>query len=267
VDSTKVYDLKIIVGSQVSWLKGLSRSQLSDLFGGRDVVAGTGTGHSIICSPTGLYAHFSFNARYDGANWNREDTTKEAWDIAMGGGYFKIYYAPPGSNPITTFTGTPDPSKLSLSAAGSMLVSGQGLSVALLSDDVPSVWSVWEQWGSEEVSFSNPGIPVKIAAWLTGELSGPSTRHPGGRAKIQVSLNNGSSWTDGKVTRSGIEVDGPWDDLGYASLAAQHQVSGTPTALIRVRAMLYGGGPRTEGEPSECHFTEGTLQVLMTGGA
>lgn len=99
-----------------------------------------------------------------------------------------------------------------------------------------------EQWGTEEATVALSGLPagnVTVVAHLTGRCK-PNVTTAGvrGFAKVEVSLDGGTSWDDGWtgaldpiVTQSSMGVN------GRVPIGDQCMVVGTPTGDVQARAM------------------------------
>lgn len=103
---------------------------------------------------------------------------------------------------------------------------------AQLSDDVASSTNTWEQWGTEEIVFSDPGIDVEVSAVLIGRWVDGDQTNAAAACRLRISLDGGSNWTtgDGMFVRVGT-------DVGQTVHAANTMaVSGTPDGDIIVQA-------------------------------
>jgi len=112
------------------------------------------------------------------------------------------------------------------------------------------------QWGTEEITFTNPGHDVVVLAWLGGHLSAPATAtiYRGG-VKVAISLD-GQSFTTSVVGQG--TVQGTTIRRGH--VAAQFLRSGTPTGDIVVRPLL---NQIAGGVAGDLTFGGGTLEALL----
>lgn len=109
------------------------------------------------------------------------------------------------------------------------------------------------QWGTEEVTFDDPGVAVTVEADLHGygNISDGVNTIP--QVLLQVSFDGGSNWTSGPATFSSLHRNGSGLRLQRAVLAAALQESATPTGEIQVRAQcrdlvaISGGTTFSEG--------------------
>jgi hypothetical protein len=127
-----------------------------------------------------------------------------------------------------------------------------------LTNDTAAALDTYEQWGTETITFTNPGAPAVIDASLAGQFAnnaGSATRRIG-RARIQISTDGGSTWSDG--TLNSVEARGA--DQRSAYLGPQHLVSATPTGNVVVRVQLYQDTLGTAGDVS---FANGVLIARM----
>ncbi|WP_436792668.1 hypothetical protein [Actinospongicola halichondriae] len=100
-----------------------------------------------------------------------------------------------------------------------------------LSDTTPSNASA-VQWGTEEVTISNPGVDVTVQAWVSGYIEDPGAT-AGGYVTINVSLDGGSTWTDSTPVFAYVDTA-----IDLAVLASNFAHSGTPTGDIVVKASI-----------------------------
>ncbi|GAA5119137.1 hypothetical protein [Haloechinothrix salitolerans] len=101
-----------------------------------------------------------------------------------------------------------------------------------LTNDSAAATSTWEQWGTETITISDPGIAVEVSAGLTGRFRNVVDLNSGARSRVGISLDGGSSFTYGNA---------PWGEVGtdvpeFAIAAASHTVDGTPSGDIVIRA-------------------------------
>lgn len=91
-------------------------------------------------------------------------------------------------------------------------------------------------WGTEYLAFTNPGISVQISAFVCGRLSNDVDANVNGAARVLISLDGGSTWTDGgsPFIRIGTSV-GSW-----GGITAAHTAEGLPTGEVRVKVEFRG---------------------------
>lgn len=90
----------------------------------------------------------------------------------------------------------------------------------------------FEQWGTEEVTFTNPGVAVKVSAWLSGRLSNTVDADTAGVVRLGISFNGGSTFTFGNSPEVNVGTgQGKRHHVG-----AQHHRTGTPTGSIVIKA-------------------------------
>lgn len=126
----------------------------------------------------------------------------------------------------------------------------------LLTDDTAATASTWEQWGTEEITFSDPGIAVEVSAVLIGGYSEASNADAAATCRVQISLDGGSTWTDGQ--RVFVRVGTSVGQTAHAGNTMS--VSGTPSGDIKVRAQLFVNQTTTE-------LRDGTITATMIPAA
>lgn len=70
-----------------------------------------------------------------------------------------------------------------------------------LSTGTPAAVSTFYQWGSEEVTFDNPGVAVDVTAQLTGRniVSAGAAASTSVQVRLGVSTDGGTTWTYGNT--------------------------------------------------------------------
>lgn len=119
-----------------------------------------------------------------------------------------------------------------------------------------SLVDTWEDWGTEVVTITDPGVDMAISAQASGSIEDTSGNGGGeGRMRVGISLDGGTTYTFGNEPIA--DVYDLSADIGFASLAAVHFRSGTPTGdiKIKVQAMIIGG------VVGDIDFTDGGLTV------
>lgn len=125
-----------------------------------------------------------------------------------------------------------------------------------LTDDSASSSGSWERWGTEEITFSDPGIAIEVSAVLLGRLFDNTNGDVAGTCRLRISLDGGSSWTNGTApfVRVGTSV-------GLACTVGNTlAVSGTPSGDIIVQAELRVNDTATEAR-------DGTITATMIPAA
>lgn len=122
---------------------------------------------------------------------------------------------------------------------------GQRITAGLLSadsdgtpitNDTLAAANVWEQWGTETVTFANPGVDVKVLANLSGYLLDASAATHVGRVRIGISLNGGSTYNTGNEPQGSVGSGAG----ARTPISSGHKHSGTPTGNIVVKAEFFG---------------------------
>lgn len=102
-----------------------------------------------------------------------------------------------------------------------------------LTDTTPGTADTYEQWGTEEVTFPNPSVDVRVLAEALGSLSAVGAAAAAtGKVKTQISLDGGTSWTDGSEPEVNVA------DEERQLVGSFADVEGTPTGEIQVRAQV-----------------------------
>lgn len=102
---------------------------------------------------------------------------------------------------------------------------------------VPGTANVWGQWGTEEVRFTQfDGRTVWVKADVSGYIQGWTGTNSGRYVQIQVSFDDGSTWSTstspfGKITSGG-------NTFTRTHVAMTYAVSGTVDTAIQVRARI-----------------------------
>ena len=108
-----------------------------------------------------------------------------------------------------------------------------------LTDTTTSSNDTWEQWGTEELRFTEfDGLSVTVKADLAGHIKDFIGTSNARQTRLQISLDDGSTWSDShapelKAAGAGGDTYTRW----YTG--ATFALSGTVTTAIRVRAMHY----------------------------
>lgn len=121
-----------------------------------------------------------------------------------------------------------------------------------LTNDTVVSTSTWEQWATEEITITNPGVSVEVSAVLLGGVSNTVDGNTVATCRAQISIDGGTTWTDGNraFTRCGTTV-GETANIGN-TLA----VTGTPSGDIKVRAQIWATSTNTE-------HRDGTIVATM----
>lgn len=120
-----------------------------------------------------------------------------------------------------------------------------------LSDQIPVATGL-QDWGTETVTFPNPGIPVNVTAQLTGRLLG-SVNGTTGNVQVEISFDGGATFTVGNNPQlNTTEAAATY----RAGCAASHHREGTPTGDIVVKA-------RCNPSATTVSFRSGFIIALM----
>lgn len=138
---------------------------------------------------------------------------------------------------------------------------GQRITAALLSwdmdgttlaTDTPAAVNTYEDWGTETVTFANPGVPVRVLSSLFGQLLKTVAGVNVGRIRIGISIDGGTTFDFGTPPEGSVG-----DTAGQRTpISAGHVVAGTPTGSIVVKAQL-------NGSVTTISFVTGFLQVQL----
>jgi hypothetical protein len=113
----------------------------------------------------------------------------------------------------------------------------QDSDLTTLTQDSPAMVNTWEDWGSETVTFTDPGVPVKVKAWLNGRIFNITDSTSQGQIRVLISLDGGSTFDEGNT--SGLTNQGTGaGNLQRMSAGAQHLLAGTPTGDVVIKAQL-----------------------------
>lgn len=102
-----------------------------------------------------------------------------------------------------------------------------------LSNSTPSS-TAERDWGTETITFPNPGVPVKVTAQVTGRSS-TTTAGATQTTRVKVSFDGGASFTEGNAVITNA-LDTGASSFGRGACLASHHRSGTPTGDIVVKA-------------------------------
>lgn len=112
----------------------------------------------------------------------------------------------------------------------------------------------WASTAGPALLVSVPPFPVVVSAVLTGQVAPASNAPVVCGWRVDVSFNNGSTWT------TGTEVQGLTPNtLTATPVTNQAIVSGTSSGVIQVRAMI-----RQIGGATYSQFTNGTLIAIVS---
>lgn len=127
----------------------------------------------------------------------------------------------------------------------------QGFS-GLGSNAAQAVANTFEAWG-DPIVFTNPGLQVSVSATASGYGVNNSDTEASALVRVEISFDGGSTWAAGVSPRADVG-NASRDTRG--SVAAIHQVIGTPTGDVRVRAMHFSSSTNTT-------FWSGALVATM----
>lgn len=103
-----------------------------------------------------------------------------------------------------------------------------------LTDETAPAGGGYEPWGTEELTFTNPGVAVHVAAILTGRMHNATVTDTFATTKIEISFDGGSTWTEGNAVPTQVGTT-----VGIRSaVAVQHYRAGTPTGNIVIRPRI-----------------------------
>lgn len=111
-----------------------------------------------------------------------------------------------------------------------------------LSNDTPSS-TAERDWGPETLTFPNPGIPVKVAAHVTGRSS-TSTAGTWQQTRVKISFDGGGSFTEGNAPITNA-LDTGASGTGRGACLASHHREGTPTGDIVIKATAQSSNSTT----------------------
>lgn len=89
-------------------------------------------------------------------------------------------------------------------------------------------------WGSETITFPNPGVAVKVTAQVTGRSS-TTTAGAMQITRVKISFDGGSTFTEGNAVDTNA-LDTGATGTGRGACLASHYRAGTPTGDIVVKA-------------------------------
>jgi len=108
-----------------------------------------------------------------------------------------------------------------------------------LTDTSPASADTWEQWGTEELRFTQfDGRDVSVKADLVGHIKHFSDYNQGKQSRIQISLDDGSTWSDSHSPEIKANISTAGTTTRWLT-GATFVVSGTVTTAVQVRAQLY----------------------------
>lgn len=114
-----------------------------------------------------------------------------------------------------------------------------------LTDTAPT--TAWTDWGTETVTWPNPGVEVTVTASLVGRWLNAVDTTAVSSSRVRISLDGGTTWSYGQIiyvqtgTGAGAQI--------RAVAASQHAVTGTPTGsvIVKARCMTEGSATATLG--------------------
>lgn len=112
--------------------------------------------------------------------------------------------------------------------------------VADLTNDSPGTAGVFEQFGTEMLTFSNLGNDVAVKAWLIASANGVDlSSAQSAEIRTRISIDGGSTWASGVEAITQVENTAS----GRLSMLVAHQrLAGTPSGEIQVQAQLKSSG-------------------------
>lgn len=108
-----------------------------------------------------------------------------------------------------------------------------------LTDSTPSS-TAERDWGTETITFADPGVAVRVAAHVTGRCFS-ATVNETHTTRVAISFDGGSTFTFGNAPQV-TPLDTGSSGTGRITVAASHYRTGTPTGdiVIKVRAQSSG---------------------------
>lgn len=111
-----------------------------------------------------------------------------------------------------------------------------------LTNDTPAS-TAERQWGTETITFTNPGIAVRVLANVTGRIT-TTTAGAFQTTKVSISFDGGSTFTTGNAPiANGLDTSAT--GTGRATVAATHHRTGTPTGNIVIKSMVTSSAATT----------------------
>lgn len=111
-----------------------------------------------------------------------------------------------------------------------------------LTDSTPTS-TAERDWGTETVTFPNPGVAVKVIADVTGRCVS-TTAGSFQTTKVAISFDGGSTFTTGNAPISNA-LDTSATGTGRAAVVASHHRSGTPTGSIVIKSQVTSSASTT----------------------
>lgn len=111
-----------------------------------------------------------------------------------------------------------------------------------LTDSTPAS-TAERDWGTETITFPNPGVPVNVSAQVTGRCVS-TTAGSFQTTKVAISFDGGSTFTTGNAPISNA-LDTSATGTGRAAVAASHHRSGTPTGSIVIKSLVTSSAATT----------------------
>lgn len=111
-----------------------------------------------------------------------------------------------------------------------------------LTDSTPAS-TAERNWGTETLTFTNPGIAVKVTAHVTGRCTS-TTAGSFQTTKVAISFDGGSTFTTGNAPISNA-LDTSATGTGRGGVAASHHRSGTPTGDIVIKSQVTSSASTT----------------------
>ena len=90
----------------------------------------------------------------------------------------------------------------------------------------------YEQWGTEEITFDQPDVAVKVLAWLSGRLSNSVDADSEANVRVGISFDGGSTYTYGNTPQLNVGTGGSQ----RTTTSVLHHRSGIPTGDVVIRA-------------------------------
>lgn len=130
-------------------------------------------------------------------------------------------------------------------------LAGEKITAARLSQDSDGITltnstptsTAERDWGTETITFANPGVAVKVTAQVTGRCSS-TTAAAVQNTKVAISFDGGSTFTTGPGP--GVNaLDGGATGTGRAAVTTGHHRTGTPTGNIVIKARVASSAATT----------------------
>lgn len=121
-----------------------------------------------------------------------------------------------------------------------------------LTDDTAAAANTWEDWATETITFTNPGVAVKVSAVLNGRVNNATDASTTATWRIAISFDGGSTFTTSTPPTALAQVGTGSGAAQRFPVAASFHRDGTPTGNVVIKAQLQTSDTTTT-------FTNGSL--------